>query len=54
MVVEDAAAGIEAGRSGGFYTLGLGPRERVGAADVVLASLEGMRLDAILSLLDQA
>jgi len=54
VVVEDAAAGIEAGRAGGFYTLGLGPRERVGAADVVLASLEGVRLDAILSLLDQA
>jgi beta-phosphoglucomutase-like phosphatase (HAD superfamily) len=54
VVVEDAAAGIEAGRAGGFYTLGLGPRERVGAADVVLTSLEGVRLDAILSLLDQA
>jgi beta-phosphoglucomutase len=54
VVVEDAAAGIEAGRAGGFYTLGLGPRERVGDANIVFESLEGAKLDAILNLLDQA
>jgi beta-phosphoglucomutase len=54
VVVEDAAAGIEAGRAGGFYTLGLGPRERVGEADIVFTSLEGVRLGDILSRLDQA
>jgi beta-phosphoglucomutase len=54
VVVEDAAAGIEAGRAGGFYTLGLGPRERVGDANIVFESLEGAKLDAILYLLDQA
>jgi beta-phosphoglucomutase len=54
VVVEDAMAGIEAGRAGGFFTLGLGPIERVGEADIVLTSLEGVRLGDILSLLDQA
>jgi beta-phosphoglucomutase len=44
VVVEDAAAGIEAARAGGFRSVGLGPPERVGAADVVLPSLEGVRL----------
>jgi len=44
IVVEDAAAGIEAAQAGGFHTVGLGPRERVGAAEVVLASLAGVRL----------
>jgi beta-phosphoglucomutase len=51
VVVEDAAAGIEAGRAGGFHTLGLGPRERVGDADIVFESLEGAMLEVILNLL---
>jgi HAD superfamily hydrolase (TIGR01509 family) len=51
VVVEDAAAGIEAGRAGGFYTLGLGRPERVGDANIIFESLEGAKLDAILSLL---
>jgi len=50
IVVEDAAAGIEAGRAGGFHTLGLGPRERVGNAEVVMDSLKDARLGKILSL----
>lgn len=50
IVVEDAAAGIEAGRAGGFHTLGLGPRERVGEAEVVMDSLKDARLQEILSL----
>jgi beta-phosphoglucomutase len=50
VVVEDAAAGIEAARAGGFLSLGLGPRERVGEADIVLESLAGVRLDRILDL----
>lgn len=41
VVVEDSSAGIEAARAGGMYSLGLGPAERVGAADAVLPSLEG-------------
>ncbi len=54
VVVEDAAAGIEAGKRGGFYTVGLGPRERVGEAEAMFPSLEGVRLRDILSALKQA
>lgn len=48
VVVEDAAAGIEAALAGGFWTIGLGPRERVGRAHLVLPSLEGVRLETLL------
>jgi beta-phosphoglucomutase len=51
VIVEDAAAGIKAARAGGFYSVGLGPRERVGNADVVLESLQNTRLETILALL---
>ncbi len=51
VVVEDATAGIEAARAGGFRTIGLGPRERVGEADVIFESLEGVTLEMILNLL---
>ena len=49
IVLEDAAAGIEAARAGRFHTVGLGPPERVGEADVIFPSLEGMHLDMLLS-----
>ena len=52
VVVEDAAAGIEAARAGGFHTIGLGPEERVGDADMVLRSLENVRLADLLQRLD--
>jgi len=51
VVVEDAAAGIEAAHAGGFRSLGLGPRERVGDADIVFESLAGATLESILNLL---
>jgi beta-phosphoglucomutase len=53
VVVEDAAAGIEAGRAGGFHTLGLGPRERVGNAEHIMDSLKDARLSQILKLFGQ-
>jgi HAD superfamily hydrolase (TIGR01509 family) len=53
VVVEDAAAGIEAAQAGGFRTVGLGPRERVGAADAAFPSLAGVRLADVLSALGQ-
>jgi len=40
IVVEDAAAGVEAALAGGFWTVGLGPQARTGAAHVVLPSLD--------------
>jgi beta-phosphoglucomutase len=45
VVVEDAAAGIEAARAGGFRSVGLGPSERVGKADAIFPSLAGVRLE---------
>ncbi|QIR37745.1 beta-phosphoglucomutase [Tolypothrix sp. PCC 7910] len=43
VVVEDAAAGVEAALAGGMWAVGLGPVERVGAANVVLPSLAGIK-----------
>ena len=54
VVVEDAAVGIAAGIAAGMHTLGLGPVERVGAAGMVLPSLEGVRLEEILAGLKSA
>ncbi len=51
VVVEDAAAGIAAARAGGFHTVGLGPLERVGDAEVVFDSLADGQLNTILALL---
>jgi len=51
VVVEDAAAGIEAALAGGFRTVGLGPRARVGRAEAVFPSLEGVHLADLLSAL---
>jgi beta-phosphoglucomutase len=52
VVVEDAAAGVEAAIAGGFRSVGLGPVERVGAAQAVFPSLDGLHLTQILSALD--
>lgn len=41
IVFEDAAAGIEAALAGNFWTVGLGPRERVGRAHWVRDGLQG-------------
>lgn len=54
IVVEDAASGIEAARAGGFRSVGLGPRERVGKADIILPSLKGIHLNEILLALEKA
>jgi kojibiose phosphorylase len=50
IVVEDAAAGVQAAISAGMISVGLGPRERVGMADRVFGSLEGVTVDALLGL----
>jgi len=42
LVVEDAAAGIEAALAAGMYAVGLGPNERVKGAHVVLPNLAGV------------
>jgi beta-phosphoglucomutase len=53
IIIEDAASGVEAALAGGFWVVGLGPRERVGAAHVVFPSLEGVPLQALLDALKQ-
>lgn len=52
VVVEDAAAGIQAAQAGGFLSIGLGPDGRVGAADLVFPSLDGIHLEQILEKLE--
>jgi len=42
VVIEDAAAGIEAALAAGMWTVGLGPTERVGKAHIVFPSLAGI------------
>lgn len=48
VVVEDATVGIAAAKAGGFHTIGLGPTQRVGEADVVYPSLENVSLEQAL------
>jgi beta-phosphoglucomutase len=48
LVVEDAEAGIAAARAAGMATIGIGPPERVGAADYIYPSVEAIRLEEIL------
>ena len=50
IVVEDAAAGIEAAIAAGMVSVGLGPEERVGKADRVFPSLEGLTADNLLGI----
>jgi beta-phosphoglucomutase-like phosphatase (HAD superfamily) len=52
VVVEDAAAGIEAAQAAWMLTIGLGPIERVGKADLVLADLSHTDLTEILRFLN--
>ena len=51
LVIEDAAAGIDAGQAAGMRTLGIGPRERVGHADILLPDLNGATSTSILAAL---
>ncbi len=53
VVIEDAAAGIAAARVGGFRCVGLGPRERVGEAEVVFPNLSKVRLADLLKALGE-
>jgi beta-phosphoglucomutase len=52
VVVEDAAAGVDAGQTAGMRTIGLGPAERVGHADLLLPSLSGITLADLQSVLE--
>jgi kojibiose phosphorylase len=49
IVVEDAEAGLLGAIQAGMVTVGLGPQERVGVADLVLPDLQGVRLPQLLA-----
>jgi len=51
LVIEDAEAGIAAGKAAGMRTLGLGPVERVGLADYHLPDLNGISLQRLRELI---
>ncbi|NLY76293.1 MAG: beta-phosphoglucomutase [Firmicutes bacterium] len=48
VVVEDAAAGIKAAREAGMTVIGIGPEERVGAADFRFDSIADIDLERVL------
>jgi kojibiose phosphorylase len=54
VVFEDAAAGVEAALAAGMWVVGLGPRQRVGAAHLVLPGLESAHWASIKAHLAEA
>jgi len=50
VVFEDAQAGIEAALNGGFFSVGIGPEERVGQAHLRYNRTEEIELEDVLSL----
>lgn len=49
IVLEDAAAGIEAANAAGMLSVGIGPRDRLDEADLVYGSVADVDLDEMLS-----
>lgn len=49
IVYEDAESGVDAARSGGFHSVGIGPEERVGHADVRFDTMKEATLYAVRS-----
>lgn len=50
VVFEDAQAGIEAALNGGFFSVGIGPEERVGQAHLRYDGTDEIQLEDVLSL----
>lgn len=50
VVFEDAQAGIEAALTGGFFSVGIGPEERVGQAHLWYDRTDDIQLEDVLSL----
>jgi len=48
LVVEDAESGVAAAKAAGARVIGIGPAERVGAADLLFDSTAALDLDAVL------
>lgn len=52
LVIEDAASGVAAGRAGGFHVLGVGDSDILGDADCVVADLQGVTPEEVISRLN--
>jgi len=52
VVFEDAEAGVEAALAAGMKCVGIGPRERVGRAQIVVRGLDALRVADVLALDD--
>jgi kojibiose phosphorylase len=52
VVFEDAGAGVEAAIASSMWTVGIGPKERVGKANLVLSDLNGITWESIRQRLD--
>ena len=53
VVVEDAPVGVAAAIAAGMGSIGIGPLDRVGAANLVLPNLIGVHLTELQTKLDQ-
>lgn len=49
IVYEDAESGVDAAKAGGFYSVGIGPEERVGHADIRFNAMKDATLFAVKS-----
>lgn len=47
IVVEDAHSGVDAAIAGGFYSIGIGPKERVGHATIFFDAMDKIALDKV-------
>lgn len=47
VVFEDAPSGVEAGKAGGFFVVGVGEPEVLAGADVVIPSMDGFTLSSL-------
>ena len=52
IVYEDAEAGVDAAKAGGFYSVGIGPKDRVGHADIRFDTMKEATLFAVRSHFD--
>lgn len=47
VVFEDAASGVKAAKTGGFFAVGVGDKDQLSEADVVVDHLEGVTVDQL-------
>jgi beta-phosphoglucomutase len=50
IVVEDAFSGVDAAIAGGFYSIGVGPKERVGHASISFDAMDAINLEEVFAI----